>query len=324
MLEARHPDPVDRARRRWTSLWIPVHRRWRLNERHYGALQGLNKAETAAKHGDEQVQVWRRSYDTPPPALTRGTTRRGRATTRATPTVDADDLPATECLKDTVERVHARLGRGDRARPSGAAKRVLIAAHGNSLRALVKHLDGISDEEIVGLNIPTGIPLVYELDDDLKPIGPPLPRRPGGGRSAPPRRWRTRPSRGRPTGEYGIGLRRRGGPCGRPCVPSPGCRSRRPADTASVLSEGGPIGRPTDGPPRGTATSGSDPRGRRMLTGWSGAAPSREDPDVAAGVEGGVADDVEEHASATSPEQEFVQTMPPGRTASSARRFRSR
>jgi 2,3-bisphosphoglycerate-dependent phosphoglycerate mutase len=149
-------------------MWIPVKHSWRLNERHYGALQGLNKAQTAAKYGEEQVLTWRRSYDVPPPPLEPsdarypGNDRRYAGLTQA-------ELPVTECLKDTVARflphwhqvVVPALEEG---------KRVIIAAHGNSLRALVKYLDGISDEEIVGLNIPTGVPLVYELNDELKPI----------------------------------------------------------------------------------------------------------------------------------------------------------
>ncbi|MCB9898286.1 MAG: 2,3-diphosphoglycerate-dependent phosphoglycerate mutase [Planctomycetes bacterium] len=149
-------------------MWIPVHRRWRLNERHYGALQGLNKAETAAAHGEAQVKLWRRSYDVPPPALTRDDPRwpgHDRRYAGLSPT----EVPLTECLKDTVDRFLPAWN--DEIAPAvKAGQRVLIAAHGNSLRALVKHLDGISDEDIVGLNIPTGIPLVYELEDDLTPI----------------------------------------------------------------------------------------------------------------------------------------------------------
>lgn len=150
------------------QLWLPVNKTWRLNERHYGALQGLNKAQTAAKYGDEQVLVWRRSYDTPPPALEvsdpryPGTDPRYAGLTKA-------ELPTTECLKDTVARVLPYWN--ETIAPAiKSGKRVIIAAHGNSLRALVKYLDGISDDDIVGLNIPTGIPLVYELTDDLKPI----------------------------------------------------------------------------------------------------------------------------------------------------------
>ena len=150
-------------------LWIPVLKRWQLNERHYGALQGLNKAETAAKHGDEQTKIWRRSYDIPPPPLDCRRRRVIRRTTRGTPALDPKDLPATECLKDTVARF-LPLWHGEIAPAITSGKRVLIAAHGNSLRALVKYLDGISDADIVELNIPTGIPLVYELDAQLKPI----------------------------------------------------------------------------------------------------------------------------------------------------------
>ena len=149
-------------------MYLPVHRSWRLNERHYGALQGLNKAETAEKHGAEQVQIWRRSYDVQPPALTKDDPRYPGHDPRYSD-LTPDQLPLTECLKDTVERFlpywHEQIAPAIRK-----DKRVLIAAHGNSLRALVKHLDGVSDEEIVGLNIPTGIPLVYRLDDNLKPL----------------------------------------------------------------------------------------------------------------------------------------------------------
>ena len=149
-------------------MWIPIHHSWRLNERHYGALQGLNKAETAAKFGDEQVKVWRRSYDIPPPALEANDPRTGRGDPRYAGLADAD-LPRTECLKDTVARFLPYWH--DTIAPDVlAGRRVIIAAHGNSLRALVKYLDNISDADIVGLNIPTGQPLVYELTDDLKPI----------------------------------------------------------------------------------------------------------------------------------------------------------
>lgn len=149
-------------------MWIPVYRSWRLNERHYGALQGLNKAETAEKHGEDQVKIWRRSYDTQPPALTPDDERYPGRDPRYADLTD-DELPLTECLKDTVERMLPYWF--DVIAPEvKAGKRVLIAAHGNSLRALVKHLDKISDDEIVGLNIPTGIPLIYELDEDLEPI----------------------------------------------------------------------------------------------------------------------------------------------------------
>jgi len=150
------------------QMWIPVHRTWRLNERHYGALQGLNKAETAAKYGDDQVLIWRRSYDIPPPALEPEDERFPGHDPRYKD-LSADELPLTECLKDTVARF-LPVWHDTIAPMVKSGKRVVIAAHGNSLRALVKYLDGISDEEIVGLNIPTGIPLVYELQDDLKPI----------------------------------------------------------------------------------------------------------------------------------------------------------
>jgi len=148
-------------------MWIPVHRHWRLNERHYGALQGLNKAETAERHGADQVAIWRRSYATPPPPLEASDERHPRHDPRYADLSDAD-LPACESLKDTVDRF-LPVWNETIAPDIAAGRRVLIAAHGNSLRALVKHLDGISDEEIVGLNIPTGIPLVYELNDDLTP-----------------------------------------------------------------------------------------------------------------------------------------------------------
>ena len=149
-------------------MWIPVELSWRLNERHYGALQGLNKAETAAKFGEEQVKIWRRSYDMPPPPLEKTDPRYPGSDPRYR-SLSKPEIPLTECLKDTVNRflpywqevivptIHS-------------GKRVLIAAHGNSLRALVKHLDNVSEEEIIGLNIPTGVPLVYELDAQLRPI----------------------------------------------------------------------------------------------------------------------------------------------------------
>ena len=145
--------------------WIPVHRDWRLNERHYGALQGLNKAETKEKYGEEQFMAWRRSYDTPPPPIERGSKYSQDADPRY---ADIDGGPLTECLKDVVERF-VPYYEGTIVPDLRAGKTVLIAAHGNSLRALVKYLDGMSDEEIVGLNIPTGIPLRYDLDADLKP-----------------------------------------------------------------------------------------------------------------------------------------------------------
>ncbi len=149
-------------------MWIPVINSWRLNERHYGALQGLNKAEMAAQFCEKQVLVWRRSYDVPPPSLTTDDERypgKDRRYADLTP----DELPVTESLKLTVERF-VPYWEGTISKDVLAGKRVVIAAHGNSLRALVKYLDNISDEEIVGLNIPTGVPLVYELDADLKPI----------------------------------------------------------------------------------------------------------------------------------------------------------
>jgi len=148
--------------------WLPIRNDWRLNERHYGALQGLDKAETAAKFGDAQVLAWRRSYDVPPPPLAPDDPRSERSDPRYA-ALAPDQVPLTECLKDTVERVlplwHATL-----APAIAAGQRLLVSAHGNSMRALVKYLDGIGDAEIVGLNIPNGIPLVYELDDALKPI----------------------------------------------------------------------------------------------------------------------------------------------------------
>jgi len=149
-------------------MWIPVHNSWRLNERHYGALQGLNKKETAERHGEKQVQIWRRSYDIRPPALTPDDPRwNGRDPRYAG--LRPEEIPLTECLKDTVERFlpywHETIAPAVRS-----GRRVVIAAHGNSLRALVKYLDRVPDDEIVGLNIPTGIPLVYELNDDLTPM----------------------------------------------------------------------------------------------------------------------------------------------------------
>ena len=148
--------------------WLPVHHTWRLNERHYGALQGLNKAETAREYGDQQVLVWRRSYDTPPPALEPTDPRCERGDRRYAGLAPSE-VPLTECLKDTVARV-LPFWNESMAPAIRAGKRVLVAAHGNSIRALVKYLDGISDDDIVGLNIPNGIPLVYELDADLRPI----------------------------------------------------------------------------------------------------------------------------------------------------------
>ena len=148
------------------QMWIPVVRAWELNERHYGALQGLDKAETAAKYGDEQVHIWRRSYDTPPPALDRDDERHPCHDPRY---AGLSNPPGTESLKITLDRVEP-YWRDHIAPQLRQDKNVLIAAHGNSLRALVKMLDGISDDEITGLNIPTGIPLVYELDDELNAL----------------------------------------------------------------------------------------------------------------------------------------------------------
>jgi 2,3-bisphosphoglycerate-dependent phosphoglycerate mutase len=148
--------------------WLPVVKNWRLNERHYGALQGLNKADMAKQYGDEQVLVWRRSYDTPPPAL-EPTDSRCERSDRRYALLNPEQVPLTECLKDTVERV-TPFWTEALAPAIKSGKRVVVAAHGNSIRALVKYLDGISDQDIVGLNIPNGIPLVYELDADLKPI----------------------------------------------------------------------------------------------------------------------------------------------------------
>lgn len=150
------------------QMWIPVHRSWRLNERHYGALQGLNKAETAKRYGEEQVLLWRRSYDTPPPALEDGDERCPRNDPRYAQ-LDPVDIPHSECLQDTVARF-LPYWEGTIAPRVRAGDRVIIAAHGNSLRALVKYLDDVSDDDIVGLNIPTGVPLVYDLDDALKPL----------------------------------------------------------------------------------------------------------------------------------------------------------
>ena len=150
------------------QMWIPVHRSWRLNERHYGALQGLNKAETAAKYGEDQVKIWRRSYDIPPPVLTKDDERYPGHDPRYRALADSE-LPLTECLKDTVARF-LPLWHETIAPAIVRGERVLIAAHGNSLRALVMYLDGISEKDIVELNIPTGMPLVYELDDNLKPL----------------------------------------------------------------------------------------------------------------------------------------------------------
>jgi 2,3-bisphosphoglycerate-dependent phosphoglycerate mutase len=148
--------------------WLPVVKDWRLNERHYGALQGLNKADMARQYGDAQVLVWRRSYDTPPPPLAPQDPRSERGDPRYA-ALDASQVPLTECLKDTVARV-LPCWNEQLAPALRAGQRVLVVAHGNSIRALVKLLDGISDDDIVGVNIPNGIPLVYELDDDLRPV----------------------------------------------------------------------------------------------------------------------------------------------------------
>lgn len=148
--------------------WLPVVKTWRLNERHYGALQGLNKADIAQRYGPEQVLIWRRSYDTAPPALAPDDARCERADRRYA-ALEPEQIPLSECLKDTVARVMP-LWRDALAPAIGAGQRVIVAAHGNSLRALVKHLEGISDADIVGVNIPNGIPLVYELDAQLRLI----------------------------------------------------------------------------------------------------------------------------------------------------------
>ncbi|MEX0607136.1 MAG: 2,3-diphosphoglycerate-dependent phosphoglycerate mutase [Halofilum sp. (in: g-proteobacteria)] len=148
-------------------MWLPVQRHWRLNERHYGALQGLDKAQTAAKYGDEQVLQWRRSYSTRPPALD-ADDERYPGHDRRYAHLTSDELPLTECLADTVDRF-LPYWEAEIAPAVQSGERVLITAHGNSLRALVKHLEGMSDEEILGVNIPTGMPLVYTLDADLKP-----------------------------------------------------------------------------------------------------------------------------------------------------------
>lgn len=148
-------------------MWIPVHKNWRLNERHYGALQGLDKAETAERHGEEQVLIWRRSYDVPPPPLAEGDERLPDRDARYQD-LKPEELPRTESLKDTVARF-LPYWNGTIAPTIRAGERVIIAAHGNSLRALVQHLDQMTEEDVIDLNIPTGIPLVYELDDDLEP-----------------------------------------------------------------------------------------------------------------------------------------------------------
>ena len=149
------------------QVWIPVHREWRLNERHYGSLQGLNKAETAEKHGDDQVLVWRRSYDIPPPPMAKDDPGYAGKDRRYA-NLDEANIPLTECLKDTVARF-LPLWEETIAPQIKSGKQVLIAAHGNSLRALIKYLDGVTEGEIIGMNVPTGMPLVYDLDENLKP-----------------------------------------------------------------------------------------------------------------------------------------------------------
>jgi 2,3-bisphosphoglycerate-dependent phosphoglycerate mutase len=149
-------------------MWIPVENSWRLNERHYGALQGLNKKETVDRHGEEQVRIWRRSYDIRPPALDPGDPRSPAKDPRYA-LLKPSEVPLTECLKDTVDRV-LPYWESSIAPAVRSGKRVLIASHGNSLRALIKYLDKVSDQDIVGLNVPTGIPLVYQLNDELTPI----------------------------------------------------------------------------------------------------------------------------------------------------------
>ncbi|MGH7442263.1 MAG: 2,3-diphosphoglycerate-dependent phosphoglycerate mutase, partial [bacterium] len=163
----RANDTLHLALKEMGSLWLPTLKDWRLNERHYGALQGLNKAETAAKHGDAQVKIWRRSYDISPPALDLGDERHPSRDRRYAG-LPAKALPTTESLKDTVARA-VPYWIAEIAPRVKAGQRVIIAAHGNSLRALVKYLDNVSDQDIIDLNIPTGIPLVYELDDHLNP-----------------------------------------------------------------------------------------------------------------------------------------------------------
>jgi 2,3-bisphosphoglycerate-dependent phosphoglycerate mutase len=170
-----HTSVLKRAIKTWNNIaevtnqhHIPVHKHWRLNERHYGALQGLNKSETAEKHGEEQVKIWRRAYDISPPPLEK-TDKRYPGNDSRYALLPNDVLPLTECLKTTVERV-LPYWQDHIASDILSGKKVAIAAHGNSLRAIVKHLDNLSDEEVINLNIPTGLPLVYELDKDLKPI----------------------------------------------------------------------------------------------------------------------------------------------------------
>ncbi len=175
VFDVAHTSVLKRAiRTLWITLdvmdqmWIPINLSWRLNERHYGALQGLNKAETALKYGEEQVLIWRRSYDTQPPELTSDDDRFPGADPRYN-NLESSDIPLTECLKDTVARF-LPYWKDNIAPQILSGQRVIITAHGNSLRALVKYLDNISDQDILKRNIPTGIPLIYELDDNLKPI----------------------------------------------------------------------------------------------------------------------------------------------------------
>ena len=167
-LQTRAIKTLNLALEEMGRLWLPVEKDWRLNERHYGGLTGLNKAETAAKHGDDQVLVWRRAYDIAPPPLDDGDERHP-SNDRRYAGLPVDVLPRTECLKDTVDRFMP-LWQDTIAPVVQEGKSVLIVAHGNSLRALLKYLDGVSEEDIVGLNIPTGMPLVYDLDADLKPL----------------------------------------------------------------------------------------------------------------------------------------------------------
>jgi 2,3-bisphosphoglycerate-dependent phosphoglycerate mutase len=250
--------------------WLPVRHDWRLNERHYGALQGLNKADMARQYGDEQVLVWRRSYDTPPPALT-PTTRAASASDRATPrwrrAGAADRMPEGHrgARAALLERAH-RAGH-----PRG--QRVVIAAHGNSIRALVKYLDGISDDDIVGLNIPNGIPLVYELDADLKPLGPPLPGRPEAARGR------------RRGGRAGQGLTQ--GPSSRrqrrsrhPTSPPHGREVRRVHLRAQVLGQGAPVG-VRRALRRQHRTCATRPRAQASATGSAAAWSRRQKVDAA-------------------------------------------
>jgi 2,3-bisphosphoglycerate-dependent phosphoglycerate mutase len=175
IFDVAHTSVLKRAiRTLWTILdeldlmWIPIVNSWKLNERHYGDLQGLNKAETAAKFGEEQVHIWRRSYDIPPPPMEK-TDERYEGDSPKYANLWSGEFPQTECLKDTVERVVPYF-EGVIKPQIQSGKRIIVAAHGNSLRSLIKYLDNIADDEIVKLNVPTGVPLVYELDENLKPI----------------------------------------------------------------------------------------------------------------------------------------------------------